>query len=159
MKTIVSIADMKVARSPADVLVTHALGSCIGMAVHDPTSGVAGMLHVMMPQSKTNPAKAAKNPYLFVDTGVPAFLEALRGAGANPKAWSIKLCGGGSALRSGTDHFQIGRQNYVALRKVLWQSGVLIDAEDIGGTDARGMYLDVATGRVWVSRAGQEYDL
>jgi chemotaxis protein CheD len=159
MKTIVSIGDMKIATDPATVLVTHGLGSCLGIAVHDPHAGVAGMLHVMMPRSSVNPAKAKGNPYLFVDTGVPAFLEALTAAGASKGHWTVRVCGGASTQTSGTDHFEIGRQNYVMLRKILWQSGILIDAEDIGGSIARGLYIDVGSGRIWMSKAGVEYDL
>jgi chemotaxis protein CheD len=159
MKTIVSIADMKIGTDPSTVLVTHGLGSCLGIAVHDRAAGIGGILHVMMPRSSVNPAKAMRNPYLFVDTGVPAFLNALTEAGASKGSWTIRICGGASTQMSGTDHFEIGRQNYVMLRKILWQQGLLIDSEDIGGSEARGLYVDVGSGRIWVSKAGVEYDL
>ena len=73
MKQIVGVADMKVSTTPGDVIVTHALGSCLGIAVHDPVAGVGGLLHVMMPEGRMNQEKAEANPFMFVDTGVPVF--------------------------------------------------------------------------------------
>ena len=58
MKHLVGVADMKIAQSPGDIIVTHALGSCLGITAHDPVANVGGMLHVMMPMSKLNPEKA-----------------------------------------------------------------------------------------------------
>ena len=71
MRHIVGVGDMKVSSDPADVIVTHALGTCLGIVVHDPVARVGGMLHVMLPTSTINPDKARLNPYMFVDTGVP----------------------------------------------------------------------------------------
>ena len=58
MKQVVSVADMKVSANPGDTLVTYALGSCLGITVYDPVAHVGGMLHVMLPLSTINPAKA-----------------------------------------------------------------------------------------------------
>src|ERR1700731_1162142 len=42
---VVGIGDCKVSNEPEDVLVTHALGSCIAVMIHDPVARVAGLLH------------------------------------------------------------------------------------------------------------------
>ena len=39
---IVDVADMKVSAVKGDVLVTHALGSCLGITIHDPAAHVGG---------------------------------------------------------------------------------------------------------------------
>jgi chemotaxis protein CheD len=59
----------------------------------------------------------------------------------------------------GNDRFQIGKRNYIILKKLLWKNSVLIEAEDVGGSKARTMYLDVGSGRVWLSSAGKETEL
>jgi len=148
---------MRLSSSPDDVLVTHGLGSCLGITVHDPAAHVGGMLHVMMPASTTNPDKARSNPWMFVDTGIPAFFSALEAAGAARRKWKVKIAGG--ATVSGSDYFAIGRKNYVTLKKMLWKAGVLIDAEDVGGNIARTMHMEVRSGRVWLNKSGQEWDL
>jgi chemotaxis protein CheD len=60
-----------------DLLVTHALGSCLGLMVYDPEARVGGLLHAMLPLSKINPEKARSNPFMFVDTGVPRLFRAI----------------------------------------------------------------------------------
>ena len=159
MKVVVGVADMKISRSPDDTLVTHALGSCLGVAAYDPAATVGGILHVMMASSQINPDKARENPYMFVDTGVPAFFRELYAAGAVKTRILLTVAGGANVQEARTDRFEIGKRNFVTLRKMLWQNNVLIRASEVGGCEARTMYLDVASGRVWLSVAGREMEL
>ncbi len=159
MKHVVGVADMKLSREPGDVLVTHALGSCLGIAVHDPVAGVGGLLHVMMPEGRMNQEKATAHPFMFVDTGVPAFFRELYDAGGLKACCVLKVAGGANVHNVGNDRFQIGKRNYVILKKMLWKNSVLIDAEDVGGTAPRTMYLEIGTGRTWLSTAGVEKEL
>ena len=148
---------MRISTNPGDVLVTHGLGSCLGIAAYDPVARVGGLLHVMMPVSSANPEKARANPYMFVDTGVPAFFRSLESAGAVRRRCRLKIAGG--ARVNGNDFFAIGRRNYITLKKMFWKSGTFIDAEDTGGSIARTLYMEMQTGRVWLNKAGQESDL
>ena len=70
MRHIVQVGDMKVGKR-GDLIITHALGSCLGLMVYDPEAQVGGLLHAMLPLSKINLEKAKANPFMFVDTGVP----------------------------------------------------------------------------------------
>lgn len=158
MKHVVGVADMKIATEPGDVIVTHALGSCLGIAIHDPVASVGGLLHVMLPLSRVNPEKAKINPYMFVDVGVPAFFKQAIRHGGNKGRFIVKVAGGANVQHS-SDHFAIGKRNYIMLKKLLWKNGVLIDAEDIGGDSAKTMYLEIGSGRTWLSTAGAKKDL
>ncbi len=75
MKIIVSIADMKVTKNPDDTLITYSLGSCIGVAIYDPFVKVGGLLHFMLPDSRIDPQKAQRNPWMFADTGIPSLFK------------------------------------------------------------------------------------
>jgi len=150
---------MKVSKQPGDVIVTHALGSCLGIAVHDPVAVVGGLLHVMLPEGRMNKEKAAANPFMFVDTGVPAFFREVYNAGGVKARCVVKVAGGARVHEADDDRFQIGKRNYVILKKLFWKNGILIDAEDVAGTSARTMYLQIGTGRVWLSTAGVEKEL
>jgi chemotaxis protein CheD len=150
---------MRISSQAGDVVVTHALGSCLGVAAYDSAAGVGGILHVMMPVSSINPEKAKANPYMFVDTGLPSFFKQLYAKGAEKKRLNVKVAGGANVQNSGTDRFAIGKRNYIMLKKVFWKNGVLIDAEDVGGSEARTMYMEIGTGRVWLANAGSEWDL
>lgn len=149
MKQIIGIADMKVSKQPDDVLITYALGSCLGIAVYDEVAKVGGLLHVMLPVSSVNPAKAADNPLMFVDTGVPELFKACYKAGAKKERMVVKVAGGASLQNNAEgDQFQIGKRNFLMLRKLLWKNNVLIESFDVGENFSRTMSLDLATGDV-----------
>ncbi len=159
MKYTVGVAAMKISGDPGDVIVTHALGSCLGIAVHDPDAGVGGILHVMMPKSSINPEKAERNPFMFVDTGVPAFFQCLYAAGVVKARLVVKVAGGASAQVGASDRFEIGKRNMTMLKKLLWKNDVFMAADDVGGSGARTMYLEIGSGRTWLSSSGVERDL
>lgn len=149
MKHIVGVADMKIATQPGDQLVTYALGSCLGIAIHDAVASVGGLLHVMLPLSTIDLEKAGENPYMFVDTGVPRLFLACYQAGAQKQRLVVKVAGGASVHgEAADDHFQIGKRNFVMLRKLLWKNGVLLHAHDVGGTHSRALTLTIGSGAV-----------
>jgi chemotaxis protein CheD len=157
VRLIVGIAEMRLSSGRADQLVTHALGSCLGITIYDPVAAVGGMLHVMLPQSSIDPEKAADNPSMFVDTGVPQlFMESYR-LGAQKNRLEVKVAGGASTHGNENDDcFQIGKRNIVMLHKLLWKNGVLVKSEDVGGNASRTMCLDLADGSVTLRIHGAE---
>ena len=145
---------MKISDRRGDILITYALGSCLGIAIYDPEACVGGLLHVMLPLSTIDPEKAARNPFMFVDTGVPKlFIECYK-AGAKKERLQVKVAGGAFSKTEGEDLFQIGRRNFIILRKLLWRNGVLLSSYDVGGTLSRTMSLEIGTGRVTVKADG-----
>jgi chemotaxis protein CheD len=159
MKRIVGMADMCISSERDDLLMTYALGTCLGIAVYDPISQIGGMLHVMLPASIVNPAKAEANPCMFVDTGFPALVQKVCAAGAASNRLRVKVAGGSARQTEGEDRFAIGQRNYVMLRKVLWKYGLLVDSEDVGGELPRNMFLEIGSGRVWLNCMGRDIDL
>jgi chemotaxis protein CheD len=154
---VIGVADMKVGRN-GEILVTHALGSCLGLMVYDPVARAGGLLHAMLPISRINPEKAAANPAMFVDTGVPALFEAIYALGGHKARIVVKAAGCASPMEVG-EMFKIGERNYAMLRKLLWKNNVLITADDIGGTMSRTVQLDLETGIVKIRSAGKEWEL
>ncbi|MBN1841798.1 MAG: chemotaxis protein CheD [Deltaproteobacteria bacterium] len=147
MNVTVGIADMKVSDDPAATLITHSLGSCIGVAIYDPVAKVGGMVHYMLPESKLDSNKAKSQPLMFADTGIPLLFKACYKLGAEKKRIISKVAGG-SQIIDASGAFNIGKRNYAALRKIFWRNNVLVDAEDVGGTSNRTMRLNIATGEL-----------
>lgn len=145
---------MRVSNRAEEVVVTHALGSCIGVAIYDPLAKVGGILHFMLPDSSLDPVKSQENPYMFADTGLPRLFRECYQLGAQKSRLQVKIAGGSQVLGS-KEYFQIGRRNYAALRKILFKNNVLIDKADVGGTKARTLFLEISTGNVWVKVMGQ----
>ncbi len=147
---VVGIADMRVSAVPGDRLITFALGSCLGVAVHDPAVQVGALLHVMLPLSTINPEKAQRNPFTFVDTGVPLLFKECYKLGAVKERMVVKVAGGAhSGETEDQDKFQIGKRNILTLRKLLWKNGVLLQAHNVGGCQtSRTMALEIGSGEV-----------
>ena len=72
MNVIVGVADMKVSNDPEAMLVTHSLGSCIGLAIYDPVVKAGGLLHYMLPESSLDGRKAKKKPLYVWGYGNPS---------------------------------------------------------------------------------------
>ncbi|MCL2669075.1 MAG: chemotaxis protein CheD [Syntrophaceae bacterium] len=143
---VVSIADFKVSNNPAEVLVTYALGSCIGLAIYDPRVRVGGLLHFMLPDSSQHAAKAKENPAMFADTGIPLLFKSCYALGAEKKHLVVKVAGGSNVLDD-ANYFRIGQKNITALRKIFWRNNVMIDSEDTGQNFNRTVHFDIASGK------------
>ncbi len=154
----VAISDMKISKNRDDVIITYSLGSCVGVTLFDKELGIGGMFHALLPQSKMNPDRAQKNPFMFVDSGFKLMLDEFIKLGCNPRRLICKVAGGGNFL---DPHglFKTGERNYTILRKVLWNNKILIAAEDVGGTIPRTMVLYLATGETAIRTQGKEYSL
>ncbi|HTS27502.1 MAG TPA: chemotaxis protein CheD [Bryobacteraceae bacterium] len=152
--TVVGIADCRIVSEPSGLLVTYALGSCIAVAIHDPQARVAGLLHFMLPESRIDPAKAGAKPFMFADTGIPLLFRHAYERGAEKRRLSVRLAGG-CQLMDEAGVFNIGKRNYLAARKILWNAGVLVQNEAVGGSVSRTVRLDSSSGRMWLCTAGQ----
>ena len=149
---VVGVGDCQVSKDPGESLVTYALGSCIAIAVHDPITRVAGLLHYLLPDSKIDPEKAARNPYMFADTGIPALFHGVYALGAEKRRLRVTVAGGAQVLES--ELFQIGKRNQLAMKKILWRAGVLVTNEETGGLNSRTIRLEIESGNVFMKVAG-----
>ena len=150
---VVGVGDCRVSNDPKGVLVTYALGSCIAVTIHDPVAGVGGLLHFMLPESSLDRAKAQLNPFMFADTGIPLLFQTAYKLGAEKRRLAVAVAGGAQMMdQQGV--FNIGKRNYLTMRKILWKAGVLVQAEDVGGMAARTVRLEVGSGRVWLRGPG-----
>jgi chemotaxis protein CheD len=153
-RIVVGIGEFAVSDRPGDVIVTHALGSCIAVCLWDVDRHVAGLLHFLLPESRINPQRAAEQPGAFADSGIPLLFQAAYRLGATKPRCRVKLVGGAevaSDVQTATNSFNIGRRNQLAAKNTLWRNGVLIDKEDVGGRTVRTVHLFVADGRLQIS--------
>ena len=154
-KLIVGVSDAKVSNDPADVIVTYSLGSCIGVCLYDQATKIGGILHYQLPNSKQDPDKANETPLMFADTGIQILVDKMVSMGAKKKRMNVKIAGG-AAMENGPAGFDIGKRNHLAIRKIMWKNGMFIDAEDVGGSSPRNMYMNLATGEVTIRSSGLE---
>ena len=160
MRYRVGMAEMKVASQAGDIIETNPLGSGLGIAAHDPDTGVGGVLQVMLPSMRTVPEECARTPLLFVDRGMTLFMKALIAEGAEKERLVIKVAGGAKLCAPGErDIFPIGTKNVLMLKKLFIRNGMAISGEEIGGRDSRILHLEIGTGRTWLTSGTRIRDL
>ena len=152
-KISVGIADMKMTRQEG-ILITYALGSCIGVSFYDPMIKLGALLHIMLPEKSG--AKDG-NVYKFADTGIHETLRKLTAFGATKSRMVCKIAGGAKMfeMKGGGGLGNIGERNAQTVKRVLMSEGLRVYSEDVGANYARTMLMDVATGQVYIRSAGR----
>jgi chemotaxis protein CheD len=143
-EVVVGIADFAVAGGDA-VLVTAGLGSCVAVVLHDATTGIAGLAHILLPSAGRGPPSI--HPARYADSGIPLLVDEMRRRGARGDRIVARLAGGArmftALLSSGIN---MGQRNVDATRSVLYRVGIPIVAQDVGGEHGRSVRVIAATG-------------
>src|SRR5437870_11040261 len=87
----VGMAEIAVVREPGDILSALGLGSCVGIFAYDIRVRMAGMAHVVLPDSF---GRGDQPPGKFADTAVPALLEEMKRMGASATFIRVAVAGG-----------------------------------------------------------------
>ncbi len=155
----VGISDCQWSTSPTADIVTYALGSCIAITIYDPQAAVGGLLHYMLPEASLNQERAGQNPFTFADSGIPILFRKAYELGASKNRLMVYAVGGAQVMAD-QEMFNIGKRNHLALRKLLWKAGVMLQGEAVGGNVSRTVRLEMSSGRVLVREsAGMEFEL
>ncbi len=126
------MGELAVSVQIGDELVAIGLGSCIGLALADADAGVAGLAHVVLPESAGKPGPMGK----FADLAVPDLIATLVAAGATERRLRAVLIGGARMFTVGAG-LDIGTRNTEAVRDALGRAGITIHAEAVGGNRGR----------------------
>ena len=147
----VRMGEIEVTSEAGEELVARGLGSCIGLALIDRRSGVAGMAHIVLPAA---PTASDPEPELgkFADLAVPELISQMKRAGAIVRQLDAVLAGGAQMFALG--EMDIGARNAAAVEAGLARSGVTVRATDTGGNRGRTMRLTVGEFKVRVKEAG-----
>ena len=143
-KQTIGIADMKLARNQG-TLITYALGSCIGICLWDPLLKIGALVHIMLP---INIKKNRTSPFKYADTGIRLTLTKMEQMGAKRTRIVAKIAGGAKMFNvPGNGSLgNIGQRNIESVHQVLRLEGIRLLKEDVGGSAARTLFFDVATG-------------
>lgn len=156
---VVGLGELQVSTDPGAILITYALGSCLGVAVYDPVARVGGMLHALLPRVALDAERARLEPAVFVESGLPALFRACYAHGARKERLVVYLAGAGASTDAEHDHFEIGRRNLLMARQLFWKNSILVSGQDVGGNGARTLSLRIDTGATMVRSAGSSIQL
>jgi len=149
----VGMADLKVTKSP-NGLSTLGLGSCVGICLYDPLTKVAGMAHIMLPDSKA--IRNNKNIAKFADTAIDKMIDDMVRLGANKNRLVGKIAGGAQMFKfnSENDMMKIGQRNAIAVRGILKQIGIPVKADETGGNYGRTIEFYSDSGKLLIKTIG-----
>lgn len=152
----VGMADCAVAKM-GHKLITLGLGSCIGLVIYDTTTKVAGLVHIMLPDS--HGAKAVPKLGKFADTAIPFLLKELEKAGANKTYLKAKMAGGSQMFSlpgKSSSLFSIGEKNADVTKALLVAAGIPLVAVDVGGNKGRSIEFNTDTQKLTVKTLGAD---
>ena len=159
-RIVVGIGEAAVSKDIEDIIKTYALGSCVAVVFLDPKTRMVGMVHIALPDSSIDPDKGKSLPGYFADTGIPFLLNLMREQGSVPHSGYIVKMTGGANVMDANDHFQIGKRNVTAIKKLLWDNNLPIKSEEVGRKISRTVSVDLKNGKVTVSSSdGTEWGL
>lgn len=149
----VGMADLNVVKAP-DILTTLGLGSCVGIALYDPSVKVGGLAHIMLPDSKQ--IKNNSNVAKFADTAIVKLIEDMARIGAKSNRLVAKIAGGAHMFefKNMDDMMRIGTRNISAVTQILQEMTIPIVANDTGSNYGRTIELHTTTGLLLVRTIG-----
>ena len=139
---VVGISDLNIALQ-GDVLVTYALGSCVGICLYDPITKIAGLSHIMLPTisdfSNFNTVREK-----FADTAIEILLQRMLSSGAMKPRIRAKIAGGAQMFGNlnNLSLAGIGTRNVLAVKRELLRLRIPVVAEDTGKDYGRTVYFD-----------------
>ncbi len=146
----VRMGEIEVSKRSGDELVARGLGSCIGLALVDRFAGIAGVAHIVLPES----SPTDRQPGKFADLAVPELIDSIVRAGASRRRLEAVLAGGARMFELG--ELDIGARNAEAVRSGLAASGLPVRAAETGGSRGRTLRVEVGdcTVTVTIKEAG-----
>ena len=150
----VGMADLNVCKAP-DALTTLGLGSCVGICLYDSVTKIAGMAHVMLPDSSQ--IRNNDNIAKFADTGIKETLDRVIKLGASKARLTAKIAGGAQmfAFGSNNDMLRVGDRNVAATKEMLKKLGIPLVAEDTGLNFGRTIVFYPETGSLVITAVGK----
>ena len=150
---VVGMADLNAIKSPG-ALTTLGLGSCVGIALYDPLNKIAGLAHIMLPDSTQiqNNSNAAK----FADTATTHLIFQMKKLGARKELLTAKIAGGAQMFdfHKANASLRIGDRNVEASLKFLGIQGIPVIGRDTGLNYGRTVELNAEDGKFLIKTIG-----
>src|SRR5690625_947317 len=144
----VGIADLNIVKGPNKIR-TSGLGSCVGIVIFNKRKEIAGLAHIMLPDSSL--AKQHDfNRYKYADTAIDILVHKLMENHVSLYGMKAKIAGGAQMFQhhAATDVMRIGPRNIEAVTAQLKKHRIPIVASDVGGDRGRTIEFDPITSKL-----------
>lgn len=155
---VVEIGGWAVSNRPEDILRTYALGSCIALILHHPSTKTMGLVHIALPDPLCHAGEKHGDGY-YATSAVPLLLnEVLAVAGvysADNSGIVAKLVGGAAVIKI-SNPFHLGKRILSEIENALHHFNIPVVKLDTGGTAPRTVSVYVGRGAVLVKSPGKQ---
>lgn len=150
----VGMADLNICVSP-DGITTLGLGSCVGIAIRDPSTKIGGLAHIMLPDS--HEIRNSSNIPKFADTGIAELVRLIVAKGASRDRLVAKIAGGAQmfAFQNTNQAMRVGDRNVESTLKVLKEMNIRVLAQDTGNSYGRTVIFYPETGDFVIRAVGK----
>jgi chemotaxis protein CheD len=147
---VIGISDQQIAYPP-DILITYALGSCVGICIYDNLRRIGGLAHILLPEAFGD--VEGRNVCKFADTAIEALIWTMEKRGCVRLHMTAKIAGGANMFASTGK--SIGERNVETVKKELQRLRVRIVAEDTGANYGRTVEFNPGDGSLTVKTVGK----
>lgn len=153
----VRMADYKVARGDQK-LITRDLGSCIGIAIRDPRTGIGGLLHAMLPTTLIKKDLPPEQFPKYVDTGLDVMLREMEKLGANRRYMEAKMAGAAHIIQyqSVSPTRDISSRNIQMAVEYLEKHKIKIISMEVGDRYPRTVIFEPGSGKTVIKTFGKQ---
>lgn len=148
--TEVTMGDLCIATAPA-VLSTSSIGSCIALCLYSHVDKAGALAHIMLPEKPALDQQYSETDYKYANVAMAVMVAELEKQGIPRNRLMAKMVGGANMFPGvqGRSH-KIGEKNIDAVKQLLEEYHIRLDAEETGGSTGRALTFDLANGIVTI---------
>ena len=119
----VGMGEIVISDNKLDTLKAPGLGSCIGLVMYDKSQSLAGMAHIVLPESK-NGSEGEKYIGKYANVAIPEMLNRMTKKGAQKANLVVKMAGGSQMfnMQNSNSFLNIGQLHIRSLKEYLLTS-------------------------------------
>jgi chemotaxis protein CheD len=129
-------------------LVTTVLGSCVSVCLLDPSTGIGGINHFLLPFWNGEGLPTPR----YGNIAIPKLVEKMEAQGGKRSKLVAKVFGGSSMWEGSRGLMAVGERNVYLALEMLEELHIPVVASDLGGAFGRKILFDTASGRVLLRR-------
>lgn len=134
-----------------DMVLVTVLGSCVAACIRDRVTGIGGMNHFMLPDSRQDEDNPLSVSARYGTYAMEMMINQLIKLGAQRTNFEAKVFGGGKVLRGFTVG-NVGERNARFVLEYLQTENIQVTAQDLLDIYPRKVYFFPKTGRVLVKK-------
>nr|BFD69062.1 hypothetical protein HAGR004_40840 [Bdellovibrio sp. HAGR004] len=123
----------KFAAFKEETVISTLLGSCVAVAIYDPTTHIGGLNHYLLPEGMPDERPNAR----YAVSAIPMLIDECVRLGANRSKLQAKIYGGANVISVSNLGDGIGKRNIEVAEKMLRDMGIPIIEKNVAGESAR----------------------